>query len=356
MSHPIRIGRMGTLAVGLSIGAALASTPQVASADPPADPLSWADQVLSSLPVPAADAAAPLDMQISISGMDLFSTVGNTATATSGFGDIAIAMGDGANATATGFGDLSFADGIGSTASTGLGGLFDVAIANGAGSNASGGVAGNFVLASAFGDHSTAGAGLGGNFVIASANGVGSTAGAGVGSNFDIASAVGPGSQATVGIGGGLDTAFANGANSAANAGVGQGNNAIALGADSNALAGVGNNDLATAINGGDATAGGFQSIAFADGANSDAQTAGIGDIASIINTGSGFDQAFSGGTSAIPFSDNDLAMIIGTDSTAIAGSSATTAGDWDFAGVFGDMLHANATGANFLFDILPSL
>ena len=33
MSHPIRIGRMGMLAVGLGIGAALAATPQVASAD-----------------------------------------------------------------------------------------------------------------------------------------------------------------------------------------------------------------------------------------------------------------------------------------------------------------------------------
>ncbi len=102
MSHPIRCGRMGMLAVGLGIGAALASTPQIASADPAADPFSWADQVLSGLPVPAADAAAPLDMQISISGMDLFSTVGNTATATSGAGSIAIAIGDGANANASG--------------------------------------------------------------------------------------------------------------------------------------------------------------------------------------------------------------------------------------------------------------
>ena len=118
MSHPIRIARMGTLAVGLSIGAALAATPQIASADPSADPLSWADQVLSGSAVPAADAAAPLDMQISISGMDLFSTVDNTATANSGFGDIAIAIGNGANASATGFGDLSFADGTGSSAKT----------------------------------------------------------------------------------------------------------------------------------------------------------------------------------------------------------------------------------------------
>jgi len=77
-----------------------------------------------------------------------------------------------------------------------------------------------------------------------------------------------------------------------------------------------------------------------------------IGDIASVINTGSAFDQAISGGTAAVPFSDNDLALIIDTGSTAMAGSG----GDWDFAAVFGDLLHANATGANFLLDILPSL
>ena len=37
-------------------------------------------------------------------------------------------------------------------------------------------------------------------------------------------------------------------------------------------------------------------------------------------------------------------------------GSGPTTAGDWDLAAVFGDMLHASATGGNFLLDILPSL
>jgi hypothetical protein len=46
----------------------------------------------------------------------------------------------------------------------------------------------------------------------------------------------------------------------------------------------------------------------------------------------------------------------VGTDSTAIAGANATTAGDSDLATVFGDMLNATATGGNFLLDILPSL
>src|SRR5271163_5342055 len=99
MSHSIRSGRMGLLAVGLGIGAAPAFTPQIASADPSADPFSWADQVLSGLAVPA-DPTSPLDMQISISGIDLFSTVDNTATATSQFGDIAVAIGNGADANA----------------------------------------------------------------------------------------------------------------------------------------------------------------------------------------------------------------------------------------------------------------
>jgi hypothetical protein len=172
------------------------------------------------------------------------------------------------------------------------------------------------------------------------------------GGNFDISSAVGTDSRADVGIGGGLDTSFADGTGSYADAGIGQGNNAIALGTGSSAIAGVGNGDLATAISGGDASAGGVQSIAFADGANSDAQALGIGDIASVINTGSAFDQAIAGGSAAVPFSDNDLALIIGTGSTAFSGSG----GDWDIAAVFGDMLHASATGGNFLLDILPSL
>src|SRR5260370_3641773 len=65
MTHATRIARLPGLAVGLGIGAALAATPGVASAD---------------------------DFQISIDGMDLFPTAGNTATATSGMGDFAIAF------------------------------------------------------------------------------------------------------------------------------------------------------------------------------------------------------------------------------------------------------------------------
>jgi hypothetical protein len=83
-----------------------------------------------------AGVASADDLQISIDGMDLFPTAGNTATATSGMGDIAIAIGNGADAAATGgpF-DSAFATGDGSTATAGYGN-FDTALANGTGSGA----------------------------------------------------------------------------------------------------------------------------------------------------------------------------------------------------------------------------
>ncbi len=87
------IARLGILAVGLGIGAAVASPPGVA----------WAD-----------------DLQISIDGYDLFPTAGNTAVAYSGTGDIAIAYGDGAVASAQGgTGDFALAGGSDALAASG---------------------------------------------------------------------------------------------------------------------------------------------------------------------------------------------------------------------------------------------
>ena len=106
------VGRIGVLVAGLGIGAAFASIPGTASADS-SDWLSSVDSLLSGLSVPADTAASPLDVQISIDGADLFSTADNEATAASGQGDIAIAIGDGASANATGgTGDYALADGI----------------------------------------------------------------------------------------------------------------------------------------------------------------------------------------------------------------------------------------------------
>ena len=344
MRQSARVGRLGTLAVGMSIGAALASTPQVASADSSTDPSSWLDQMVSGLSLPAADAASPLDIQISISGYDLFPAVDNTASATSGFGNVAIAIGNGAHADAAGgIFNFALADGTGTSAATPVGADLDFAVAEGTGSSAN--------------------IGLGADLDFAFADGVGNSANVGVGASLDDATALGTGSNAIVGAGSSLSSAFSDGASSTAVAGAGNGNLATAIGTGSTAITVLGNGDLATASGGGTATAGGFLGNALAEGAgstatatgvantatalggNAEAQASGIGDIAAIFNTGSALDQANA------TLGDNLIAEIIGTGSTATAGD-----GNWDFAAAFGDLLHAMATGGNFLFDIMPSL
>lgn len=97
-----------------------------------------------------------------------------------------------------------------------------------------------------------------------------------------------------------------------------------------------------------DAVATGSNAVATVSGGNAEAQAVGVGDIASIFNTGSAFDQAIAG-SSSVPFSDNNLAEVIGTGSSALAGDG----NDWDLAAALGNMLDAHATGANFLLDIL---
>jgi hypothetical protein len=154
----------GLLAIGLGIGVALAA-PGVASADSSTDPVSWIDQLLGGLAAPAQTTSA-LDMQVSIDGKDLFPTAGNTATATSDTGDIAIAVGNGADASATGgSGDFAFADGANSLAEAGFTGDFDSAVVFGSNSTAEAGfgiidpfdpnaglVPSDFDLAGAYGD------------------------------------------------------------------------------------------------------------------------------------------------------------------------------------------------------------
>ena len=106
----------------------------------------------------------------------------------------------------------------------------------------------------------------------------------------------------------------------------------------------MGNGDIASAGGGGEATAGGFLSTALANGADSQA-----------LATGGISETATASGTNAVANAVNgigDVASVIGTGSTAISGSG----GDWDLAAVFGNLLAANATGGNFLLDLLPSL
>ena len=133
------LGRLGLLAVGLGIGAALASTPGVASGDSSTDWWSSIDQLLGGLSVPAADPAQALDMQISIGGTLLFPYVDNTAFAQAGPGDIAIAIGNNSFASAqNGAFDFAFADGTNSFAEAEIGN-FNVAVADGADSAAKAG-------------------------------------------------------------------------------------------------------------------------------------------------------------------------------------------------------------------------
>jgi hypothetical protein len=75
-----------------------------------------------------AGTAAADDFQISIDGFDLFPSAGNTATAFSTFGDMAIASGVGAEANANdGFGDIAISSGAGAEANAneGFGNIAD---------------------------------------------------------------------------------------------------------------------------------------------------------------------------------------------------------------------------------------
>jgi hypothetical protein len=120
----------------------------------------------------------------------------------------------------------------------------------------------------------------------------------------------------------------------------GTGDLAIALGAGSDALATVGNFDSATVV--------GTDSSSVTENGN--------GDLASVVNTGSTEDVAFAGGTDPSFLSSNDIASVLGTDSSAFAGGDSSAVGNFDLAAVFGDMLTATATGGSGLVDILPSL
>jgi hypothetical protein len=110
------IARLGMLAVGMGIGAALANSP-VASADSSTDWLASIDTLLSGLSVPAAD-SSDLNLAISIDGISLFQS--GSAYAYSGSdGDIAIANGVDTTATAYGTDDYAVVDGTDASATAG---------------------------------------------------------------------------------------------------------------------------------------------------------------------------------------------------------------------------------------------
>jgi hypothetical protein len=168
------LASLGIAAAGLGIAAALTVTPGVASADDSStDPFWWLGGIdLADLMVPATSTS--LDYQISVDGMDLLPTTGNSATAISEMGDIAVASGNGAFAEAGGTGDVAWASGGDSYADADYN--YNVAFAAGTGSLATAGgfegITGNHDIAEALGDFSTAEATDGSNnqaWVVANA-------------------------------------------------------------------------------------------------------------------------------------------------------------------------------------------
>ena len=215
------IGRFGGLAIGLAVGAALAASPGIASAD-------------------------PFDIDISFDGIDIFHTPGHTAQAFSGTNDFAIAIGTHSIAAAgdanPGQFDTAFADGTNSSAFSGDGN-FDSAFANGDNSVAGAGgdtptLLGNGDFASAFGANTYASAGDfglpsnndvalafdpfgshqdqvfagNGDFLWASVVGDASVAHAGFDSNFDLAEVFGNGLTSTTATGANFLTDILTGA------------------------------------------------------------------------------------------------------------------------------------------------
>ena len=117
--------RLGLLAVGLGVGAALASMPAIASADTSSDWLSAVDSFLSSA-APAAGTTPALNLAISMDGVSFQS--GDAYAYSGSSGDIAIANGAGASAYAFGTDNYASVDGTDSSA---VAGGYDAAQASG---------------------------------------------------------------------------------------------------------------------------------------------------------------------------------------------------------------------------------
>jgi hypothetical protein len=290
-----RMGRLGMLAVGLGIGAAVTALPGTASADPipvPFDPNVLANSVdglgigaaMAAVPAPAS----PTDIDISIDGMDVFNG-GGSAHATSGMGDMAIAIGPNSDAFAQGgFGDFASAfstGGIGAQAVAGTDSLTDTG--------------NNFDFASAYGSDS-----------IANAGGVAGT----TGSSFDYATAFGTVSVADAGFNGSGDYASAIGDNVESLAG-GSPNAAITANADWASIWG----NLFTPTS------------------------------STILASAGGGPDVFNelGGS-------NDLAFVLDPFGTVGSEALAGLGHNFDLAGVLGDDLSATSTLADFLAHIAP--
>lgn len=340
------IARLGILAVGLGIGAAVAHTP-VASADTTSDPFGW----LSGVGPAAAAPSSGLDFQISFNGVDLLPTTDNSATATTVAGEygLAIASGNGATALAEGgTGDYALASGTNALAEAG-----SLTATSG----------NNWDAAYDFGNNvdpypnSPDGAFAGAGSLYGNAdNGTSSQDTA-----IDIGNNTGGGDGAFAGDGqlfgdgaaGNADTAytFGNivGNEDGSGALTGDNNYAGMFGTETGnvegAYSGTGNGNAAIAdVN----YTNDFSEVVAGDGKNNYAYVDGPDN--STATAGGSFDG---------PVGNNDIAYVtdpFGTTdpaSSAIAGSSATVAGSNDLAEVLFTHGNAAAQGGDFLYDII---
>lgn len=257
--------------------------------------------VASTPAIASAETADPFafdfnNIAISFNGVTLFHEGTANAITTAGTGDFAFADGAGSDASATGgFGD--FADALGTNA-----------LATAGGSSGS-----NFDSAVDIGNNTLSGSdGANGAFAGAGSL-VGSTGNGSFDSAIDFGNSDGSGNGPDA-VDGNFDSAIVNGNVTGDNFG---------------AFSGIGNNDLAYVLGGTSSTSAG----------------------------GDYFDPSITG--------NNDIATVFdpfGTvGSTATAGASFEgVPGNFDLAAVFGDGFiggtGADATGANYLVDILPSL
>jgi hypothetical protein len=321
------VTRLGMLAVGLGVGAAVAHTP-VASADSSTDLVSWLGG-LDPLAAASTPSTSP-DLAISFDGISLVHDGNATAATTPGDFGLAIASGDGATANAVGgTGDYALADGTN-------------ALAN-AGDSAPGATGANFDSAIDIGnnDPTTGGAYAGASDLIGGTDG-------GTGS-YDTAIDIGNITNDTpLGIGS-YDGAFAGAGGLVGLSGNGDHDTAINFGnleGTENGPAAVGG-DFDTATASGNEVGNGLGAFA----------GLGNGDLASMVGGTGEADAGGQFGTDLLGNYDISTVFDTGTFSYADAGASATDPGNFDLAGAFGpDLSSTMATGGNYLVDIMPSL
>ena len=348
-------------AASFATGAALAFAP-FASADASSDSASLIDSLISGV----SPAAGVTDFQISFNGMDLFSTAGNEATATTVAGEygLAIAYGNGANAIAEGgTGDYALASGTNALAHAGsltATSGFDYDTAEDIGNNTAGGVGapdgayagGGSLLA---GDHDSVGTAVSSHDSAYLFGNTGpDTADAGGNSG----AFAGDGQLIGISGAGSGDTAYLSGNILGQNDGPAavDGNNNFASesgnenGVNEGAFAAIGNNNTAIADtnyteSAGVSAIGGNGNYAYVYGP--DNSTADAGGTSTAI------------GEPATVVSSNNIAYVTdpfgttGAADSAVAGSGSSGAGGSDIAEVLYTNGHAAAQGAPNLYDII---